>query len=93
MKLAVKEILKETELESELRGIASKVDEKLKSVANATLEKLKQMNPDIADSLYPVIPSAESLKWADVFKSVTISGDEGIPINKRGSGIKKVNTT
>ena len=48
------------------------------------------MNPDIAESLIPVIPGSETLKWNDVFKSVTISGDEGIPINKRGSGVKRL---
>ena len=48
------------------------------------------MNSEVASSLNPVIPSAESLKWADVFKNVSISGDEDIPINKRGSGIKRL---
>ena len=48
------------------------------------------MNPDIANSLTPVIPSPESLKWVDVFKSVSITGDEDIPINKRGSGVKRL---
>ena len=48
------------------------------------------MNPDVANSLTPIIPPAESLKWVDVFKNVSISGDEDIPINKRGSGIKRL---
>lgn len=48
------------------------------------------MNPEIADSLKPVIPTAESLKWAEVFKNVSIAGDEDIPINKRGSGVKRL---
>lgn len=48
------------------------------------------MHPDIANSLSPVIPSADSLKWADVFKNVSIAGDDGIPINKRGSGVKRL---
>ena len=48
------------------------------------------MNPEVASSLNPVIPATESLKWADVFKSVSIAGDENIPINKRGSGVKRL---
>ena len=36
-----------------------------------------EMNPEIANSLNPATPSVESLKWADIFKNVTISGDEG----------------
>ncbi len=90
MKLAVQEILKDTSILSSLNQIASEVDSKLKEVADRTLEKLKEMNPEVASSLNPVIPSAEALKWADVFKNVSISGDGDIPINKRGSGIKRL---
>ena len=90
MKLAVQEILKDTSIQSSLNKIAIEVDSKLKEVADRTLEKLKEMNPEIANSLNPVIPSSETLKWADVFKNVSISGDEDIPINKRGSGVKRL---
>jgi len=90
MKLAVQEILKDSTIQTSLNQIATEVDSKLKEVANRTLEKLKDMNPEIANSLNPVIPSAETLKWADVFKNVSISGDEDIPINKRGSGVKRL---
>lgn len=90
MKLAVQEILKDEDLRSRLNLIATEVEEKLNEVAGKTLEKLNEMNPEIADSLTPVIPSAESLKWAEVFKSVSITGDDDIPINKRGSGVKRL---
>ena len=90
MKLAVQEILKDASIQSSLNQIAIEVDTKLKKVADRTLEKLKEMNPEIANSLNPVIPSADTLKWADVFKNVSISGDEDIPINKRGSGVKRL---
>ena len=90
MKLAVQEILKDSDIQTSLKQVATEVDSKLKEVADRTLEKLKEMNPEIANSLNPVIPSVESLKWADVFKSVSISGDEDIPINKRGSGVKRL---
>ncbi len=90
MKLAVQEILKDDKLLSTLNGVANEVEKKLAEVASNTLDKLKEMNPDIADSLTPVIPTAESLKWADVFKNVSISSDQNIPINKRGSGVKRL---
>jgi hypothetical protein len=90
MKLAVKEILKDTSIQSSLDKIATKVDSKLQDVANRTLDKLREMNPEIAGSLNPVIPPSGSLKWPDVFKNVSITGDEDIPINKRGSGVKRL---
>lgn len=90
MKLAVQEILKNPDLINSLNQIAQKVEESLKAVAESTLNKLKEMNPDVADNLNPVIPSPGSLKWSDVFKNVSITGDQDIPINKRGSGVKRL---
>lgn len=90
MKLAVQEIMKDAELRASLDKVAVEVDKKLHEVSDKTLEKLNEMNPEIADSLNPVIPSPESLKWEDVFKSVSITSDEDIPINKRGSGVKRL---
>lgn len=90
LKLAVQEILKDVELLDTLTNVANKVSEKLNNITEQTLEKLKEMNPEIANSLNPIIPSAENLKWVDVFKNVSITGDEDIPINKRGSGVKRL---
>jgi len=90
MKFAVQEILKDDELKTTLNRVAIEVETKLKNVVSKTLEKLNEMNPEIADSLTPVIPTADSLKWVDVFKSVSIAGDEDIRINKRGSGVKRL---
>lgn len=90
LKEAVKEILNDYEILKELQDVATRVEEKLKDVSNRTLGKLKEMSPEIANSLNPIIPSAENLKWTDVFKSVSITGDEDIPINKRGSGVKRL---
>lgn len=90
LKEAVKEILWDEELQRILDGVATTVEGKLREVSTRTLEKLQEMSPDIASTLDPVIPTASSLKWADVFKNVSITSDENIPINKRGSGSKRL---
>ncbi len=90
LKEAVKQILVDEDLKLKFNEIAAEVEKKLRKVSERTLEKLREMNPDVANSLNPIIPPAESLKWADVFKSVSITGDDDIPINKRGSGIKRL---
>ena len=90
LKEAVKTILSDNELKSELNDIAVKVTTKLQSVTTHTLKKLSEMNPEIASTLSPQIPPVESLKWSDVFKGVSITSDEEIPINKRGSGVKRL---
>ena len=90
LKEAVKQIMNDEGLQQTLASVAEIVERKLKEVSNRTLEKLREMDPDVANSLNPVIPTADRLKWGDVFKAVSISGDENIPINKRGSGVKRL---
>lgn len=90
LKEAVKQILSNDELKRKFNEIATEVEKKLREVSKRTLDKLREMNSEIANSLNPVIPQADSLKWSDVFKNVSISGDDDIPINKRGSGVKRL---
>jgi predicted ATP-dependent endonuclease of OLD family len=90
MKLATQEILKDAAILEALNNVAEKVNKRLQAVANGTCEKLREMNPEIAQTLNPVIPASESLKWIDVFKNVSISSDDDIPLNKRGSGVKRL---
>jgi len=90
MKLAVKEILQNQDLQKTLNGVATKVNKKTEEIAQQTLNKLREMNPNIANKLKPVLPDSTKLKWADVFKGIKISSDENIPLNKRGSGVKRL---
>lgn len=90
LKKAVSQILADQEVIAMFDEIAARVSVHLNAVSDATLAKLREMNPDIANSLNPIIPTASALKWVDVFKNVSISGDENIPINKRGSGVKRL---
>ena len=90
LKEAVKQILNDAILKTKFAEIADEVKSKLQDVVERTLAKIREMNPEIANSLNPVIPATDSLKWVDVFKNVSIAGDENIPINKRGSGVKRL---
>lgn len=90
LKEAVKQILKDTDIARKLQEIADQVSTRLNKVSNETLEKLREMNEGLASSLNPVIPPSESLSWASVFSKVSICGDNDIPINKRGSGVKRL---
>lgn len=90
MRIAVREILADPAIQGDLVRIAGLVKARLDEVANRTLSKLNELSPSIAGSLTPQLPDPASLKWIDVFKSVSISGDDSIPINKRGSGVKRL---
>jgi predicted ATP-dependent endonuclease of OLD family len=88
MNLAVQNILKTEEIQNKLNDIQEEVENAVKKVALETIEKLREMNPEIASELKPVIPS--QLKWSSVFKGITISSDGEIPLNKRGSGVRRL---
>ena len=90
MKLAVKQLMARTDVVDLCDQISGIVSTELNRVAANTLEKLQQMDPNTAKSLTPSIPAVQSLKWADVFKSVSINSDNEIPLNKRGSGVKRL---
>lgn len=70
--------------------MAEKVIERLKQVSEKSLEKLKEMNPELAKQLFPKLPDPEELKWPDVFKNVSIVDENNISLNKRGSGVRRL---
>lgn len=76
MKSAVDEALEE--VRDDLIRIEQKVQEKALSVAIDTLEKLKEMDPSLADELTPSISDAP--KWKNLFK-LTLDTDEGIGVS------------
>lgn len=90
LKLAVAQFFQDAELQETLNHVAEQVEQKLRKVSGRTLEKLRDMDPGVADDLKPVIPPVTSVKWAKVFDGVSLTADEDIPINKRGSGVKRL---
>lgn len=89
MRVAVKLILEDAGIQQILSGVADRIIEQLQDVADRTKRKLTEMNPELAHSLNPNI-NKDTLKWADVFKKISITGDDDIPLNKRGSGVKRL---
>ncbi|MCC6817532.1 MAG: ATP-binding protein [Bacteroidia bacterium] len=85
MKIAVNSAIAELSVELEL--IQERVMSKAIEVASRTLDKLREMNPALASQLTPDFKAEP--KWASLF-SLTLSGDKDIPINKRGSGFRRL---
>lgn len=90
LKMSVASLLKDEELQPALELISKKVLSGLNSVAADTLAKLRELDANMANTLKPVIPETSDLKWADIFKNVSIYGGDDIPINKRGSGVRRM---
>ncbi|WP_394524187.1 AAA family ATPase (plasmid) [Staphylococcus xylosus] len=85
MKLAVDKALKD--VEREIQQIKEIVQEQAMETANRTLEKLQEMDEDLAHSLSAEFKSEP--KWSSIFK-LNINSDNGISINKRGSGVRRL---
>ena len=84
LKAAVKEAIKEKE--AELDAILEHVEKEVKKIAENTLSKLSELDPTLATQLNPQFSRP---KWDTLFKA-SITGDDDIPINKRGSGVKRL---
>lgn len=88
LKSAIEQILSSDTVKRDLENISEQVTSKLKEVADGTLEKLKEINPNLANTLESRIP--DKLDWKKVFNGVSIISNDEIPINKRGSGVKRL---
>lgn len=88
LKAAVQAVVKEVGLQAQLDTIFLAVKDKLEDVARRTCEKVQEMAPDVAKSLHPKLSTP---KWEDVFtKGISITGDQDIPLSKRGSGVRRL---
>lgn len=83
IKASIKELL--VGLNVELEPIKKKVLSELDKISEGTIKKLAEMNPEVAKSLKSIV---EKPAWEKAF-SVNIESD-GIPLNKRGSGVKRL---
>ena len=84
MKAAIQEAIKAQE--ETLEEIAKEVKQEVQNIADRTVEKIKEMNPELASQLSPRITTK---KWESLF-SVSLTSDDAIPINKRGSGTRRL---
>lgn len=87
LKNAIKEALKQAE--DEIQAIQQRVQTEAERIANDTYEALKKINPDLAQQLTPKFTPPTPAKWNALF-SINMSTDEGIPLNKRGSGVRRM---
>lgn len=87
LKLAIQEALKEAQ--AEIDAIQAKVKERAVSIAKSTQEALSQIDKQLANDLSPRFLPPSSTKWNGLF-SISMDTNEGVPLNKRGSGIRRM---
>lgn len=85
MKVAISQALED--ISPQLEEVKRQVKERALNVANSTLSHLGDLDPDLAMSLTPDFKADP--KWEGIFK-LSLAGDDDIPINKRGSGVRRL---
>lgn len=80
---AVKEA--QAALQDQISALEQEIEASVLDVAVRTLDKLREMAPELANELTPRFK--EKPKWSFSF---TLDGENGIPINKRGSGVRRL---
>lgn len=84
LKFAIREAL--ASQQAQLDAIGDHVRQQVESVTRATIEKIREMDPTLAGELNPVF---SSLNWSKVF-SVSLTAEDQVPLNKRGSGVRRL---
>lgn len=84
MKVVTKSVI--ADLKEEIDSIINTVREKVEFIGKETLQKLSDLDPEIASRLSPEIHT----KSLDTIFSFDLISDDGIPLNKRGSGVRRL---
>lgn len=74
------------EVIEDLDKIKKIIENKAIQIGKDTIKKLEEMNPEVAKVLNPDISNKA---WDSLF-SFSFNTDDGIPVNKRGSGIRRL---
>jgi len=77
------------EVQDDINRIQAKVQEKAEQIAASTHEALKTIDPSLAKELTPQFTPPTAAKWTALF-AVGMDTDDGIPLNKRGSGVRRL---
>lgn len=85
LKVAIKQAIEE--VQAELDAVKEKVKARTLDVADRTITKLAEFDSALSSQLNPNFKSDP--KWDGLFK-LSLTGDDEIPINKRGSGVRRL---
>lgn len=87
MKAAVSAAI--AEVQDDIERIELKVQEKAEEIASNTHDALKTIDENLASELTPQFTPPTPAKWTGLF-SVNMTTNGGIPLNKRGSGVRRL---
>ena len=84
LKAVTKTVL--SEMSVEIERMQQLVRERVEEIGRRTIAKLAELNSDIAENIHPVV----TVKPLDSAFNFELQSDNGIPLNKRGSGVRRL---
>ena len=84
LKAVTKTVL--SEMANEIELLQQQVKDRVEEIGRRTIAKLAELKPDIAEDIRPVV-IVKPLESAFAFE---LQSDNGIPLNKRGSGVRRL---
>lgn len=87
MKEIIKEVLKRDNITPLLEQLKEAVQDASTNLADDTITKLNDLNPELAETLRSNFPKEPT--WNSIFK-LTLEDERGVPLNKRGSGMRRL---
>lgn len=87
MKLAIEQALKVDEIQQKLRDVEDYVRNHTSHIADETIKKLANFDSKLAERLKASFN--KECKWGSVF-DIALLNENNIPLNKRGSGIRRL---
>jgi len=74
-------------LEDELAPIANQIEAAVKDTTERTLARLRRDYPEVARNL---VPEYKAPNWSGAFSLDVLRGDDDVPLNKRGAGVRRL---
>ena len=87
MKEIIKEVLKRDAISPLLEQLKEEVQTASTAMADDTINKLNELDSELAETLRSSFPKEPT--WNSIFK-LTLEDDRGVPLNKRGSGMRRL---
>jgi AAA15 family ATPase/GTPase len=89
LKIKIEQVFKKEKIRKALEDIAKEVNNEIKEIADLIIHKFKEIST-IETKIHPDIPDVSDLKWKDVYKNLGFKIEDGIPLNKKGSGFRRI---
>ena len=90
MKAAVRTAFERKSVMGYVEKVEKVVRKELVKMVKGIREEMQEFNSELVDSLKPDFPPVDIQKWCDVFRQFSLRSEDGVPLDNRGSGVRRL---